>query len=64
MSIFKVLHSGKLAETTGYVEPAINSGYGTSSLMKKYLTSLRIYESDSTHAVTYHPLQAKHHCYR
>ena len=64
MSMFKVLHSGKLTLTTGSVEPAIDGDYGTSSLMKTHMTSLRIYESSTSHAVTYHPLQAKQHCYR
>ena len=62
--MFKVLHSGKLTETRGYVEPEIDDSYGTSSLLKTHMTSLRVYESSTTNAVTYHPLQAKQHCYR
>ena len=51
----------------GICEAACSNVGTSSSLMKTHMTSLRIYESDKdqpTHAVAYHPLQAKHHCYR
>lgn len=61
MSVFKLLHSGQ--QTSSNVDPLVFGTTGKSASMLSYFTNIQVYDNTVTGEVTYHPLQAKHHCF-